>query len=111
MIETSRQGTVTVFQTDERFNSDHVTELREVADSRLKTGVPLAVFNLESTQIINSAGLEFLLDFGDLLRSRGGDLKLAAPNSLCREILEITGCDSQLEIFDNVNQAVRSFVK
>ena len=111
MIETSRQGTVTVFQPEERLNAEQVAELEVLAADCLSVGVPLAVVNLESTHIISSAGLEFLLDFGEQLRSRGGDLKLSSPNSLCAEILEITDCDTQLEVYENVNQAVRSFVK
>ena len=111
MIETSRQGAVTVFQSGERLNAELVDEFNIVADDCLSSGVPMAVINLESTQIINSVGLEFLLDFGEKLRGLGGDLKLAAPNKLCAEILEITECDNQLEVYENVNQAVRSFVK
>ena len=111
MIETSRQGTVTIFQSAERFNSEIREELDGVAAECLPSSVPLAVINLETTQIIDSAGLEFLLDFAEQLKNRGGALKLAAPNNLCAEIMEITGVQDELEVFENVNQAVRSFVK
>lgn len=111
MIETSRQGTIAIFQSPERLNADAAEEFEVVAEDCLAANVPLAVINLEGTQILDSAGLEFLVDFADQLKSQGGDLKLAAPNNLCAEILAITEVGSEIEVYKNVNQAVRSFVK
>ena len=38
-----------------------------------------------------------------------GDLKIAASNLANRKILEITRLDQQLEVFDTVIDAVKSF--
>lgn len=67
------------------------------------------VLDLEGTEMIDSAGLELLLDLQDSLRERGGELKIATSNHVNRKILEITRLDRELEVFDAVLDAVRSF--
>ncbi len=111
MIETSRQGAVTVIQSEARFNDEFVELLQPAIEDCMGQGVPMAVIDLESTFLINSVGLEYLLDAGDQFRDKGGSLKLASPTPLCAEILAITELDCELEVYDNVNQAVRSFAK
>jgi anti-anti-sigma regulatory factor len=38
-----------------------------------------------------------------------GDLKIATSNPINRKILELTRLDQQLEVFDSVVDAVKSF--
>lgn len=40
---------------------------------------------------------------------KSGDLKIATTNSINRKILEVTRLDEQLEVFDSVIDAVKSF--
>jgi len=59
--------------------------------------------------MINSRGLTSLLDGQDRLREEDGELKIATTNATNRKILEITRLDQQLEVFDSVIDAVKSF--
>jgi anti-anti-sigma factor len=67
--------------------------------------------HLGGVQLIDSAGLELLLDVRDRCLRSGGALQLAAPNPLCRDILQATGLASQFAIFDTVTAAVGSFAQ
>ena len=67
------------------------------------------VFDLDGTELLDSRGLEALLGVQDALRDRGGDMRIAVTNSTNRKIFEITRLDQQLEIFDSVIDAVKSF--
>jgi anti-anti-sigma factor len=67
------------------------------------------VLDLDNTELLDSTGLEALLDAQDRLREAGGDLKIAVSNLVNRKILEITRLDQHLEVFDNVLDAVKSF--
>jgi len=67
------------------------------------------VLDLGPAETIDSQGLEALLDAQDTLRGRGGDMKVAAVNGVNRKILEITRLDQQIEVFDSVIEAVKSF--
>lgn len=67
------------------------------------------VLDLDGTEMLDSAGLEALLDVQDSLRERGGELKIATANHANRKILEITRLDREFEVFDAVLDAVKSF--
>lgn len=68
------------------------------------------IVDLDGSESIKSEGLEALLDAQDALRSKQGDLKVMTGSHVNRKILEITRLDQQLEVFDSVIDAVRSFV-
>lgn len=67
------------------------------------------VLDLDNTESIDSKGLTALLSAQDKLRGENGDIKIAATNATNRKIFEITRLDQQLEVFDSVVDAVRSF--
>jgi anti-anti-sigma factor len=67
------------------------------------------VLDLDGTEALDSAGLTALVDAQDELRQRGGDLKIATASAVNRKVLEITRLDQQLEVFESVIEAVKSF--
>ena len=67
------------------------------------------VLDLDNSESITSDGLTALLEAQDRLRTEAGDLKIATTNAVNRKILEITRLDQQLEVFDSVIDAVKSF--
>jgi anti-sigma B factor antagonist len=67
------------------------------------------VVDLDSTEALDSAGLTALLDCQVSLRQASGDLKVTTSNATNRKILEITRLDQQLEVFESVVEAVKSF--
>ena len=67
------------------------------------------VLDVDATETIDSKGLTALLSAQDKLRDEGGEAKISATNSKNRKILEITRLDQQLEVFDSVVGAVKSF--
>jgi anti-sigma B factor antagonist len=66
------------------------------------------VLDLDSTELLDSRGLTALLNVQETLRGLGGDIKLAA-SAVNRKILEITRLDQQLDVFESVIDAVKSF--
>ena len=66
-------------------------------------------YDLDGVEALDSAGLTSLLDAQDAFRASRGDLKLIASNSINRKILDITRLDEQLEIYESVIEAVKSF--
>jgi anti-anti-sigma factor len=67
------------------------------------------VLDMDNTELLDSAGLTAILDARDALRERSGDLKVATTNATNRKILEITRLDEQLEVFESVIDAVKSY--
>ena len=67
------------------------------------------VLDIDDVEQIDSAGLTALVETQEHLRVIGGDLKIATDSAVNRKILEITRIDRQLELFDSVIDAVKSY--
>lgn len=111
MFDKIRQGVVDVIRGDSPIIADQLDQIRRVVDQLGNAGQPNVVLNLQRVPIIDSAGLEFLLDTFDSFREQGGNLKLVQPTQLVREILTVTGVEQFFEVFENETAAVGSFTR
>ncbi len=99
-------GDVIVVHTPEELGADQCEAFAAYVPTLERTKV---VFELDATETIDSQGLESLLCVQDQLRDAGGEAKIATTNVTNRKIFEITRLDQQLEVFDSVIEAVKSF--
>jgi anti-anti-sigma factor len=111
MFEQKCQGAVDVISGGDRISGEYVAELAQVLEARLDRGQPHIVLDLQKVALIDSAGLELLLDFQEKCQRMGGALKLASLGALCREVLKATGVGARFEMFRDSGSAVRSFVQ
>lgn len=111
MFERRKQGAVDVINFDGPLTKDYVDEAADMIQQCLQNGQPMAVANMQGTQLIDSAGLELLLESHEQFETRGGSFQLAAPNRLCRDILIATGVADRFEIHAEVKSAVRRFLQ
>jgi anti-anti-sigma factor len=111
MFHVSRQGSVYVLTGAEPLSAEHVESARAVVEQCFGKGQPQIVVNLAAIPLIDSAGLEFLLDLRDRTVRSGGAVQLAEPKALCRDILQATGLASDFAIFDSLNAAVGSYAQ
>lgn len=110
MFEETSQGAVDVIGGGDRITGEHVAELGELLASRVDRAQPQVVLDLQGVAVIDSAGLELLLDMHEKYQRMGGALKLANPGAICREVLKCTRVGARFEIFQDTRKAVRSFV-
>src|SRR6476619_2057039 len=99
-------GDVAVVHTTEEVGTDTAEALEQFLTTRERANV---VVDLDGSETIDSGGLEALLNAQEALRVLAGDLKIASSNPANRKILEITRLDEQLEVFETVIDAVKSF--
>ena len=109
MFELARQGAVDVISGDLPLNSEHVADAAAVFEKCLDKGQPKLVLQMQNVPLIDSAGLELLLDVRRRCLQRGGALQLASPTPLCLDILRATDLASQFAIFDDLVSAVGSY--
>ena len=109
MVERSRQGAVEVVRCADPLCHEQLDEVTDALEAAMAGGQPMAVFDLHQTPFVDSAGLNMLLDAQEAFEARGGALKLAGANDLCREILYVTGIGERFEIFADAKAAVGSF--
>ena len=111
MFQQKCQGAVDVITGGERIAGEQVAELATVLERQLQRGQPQIVLDLQGVAVIDSAGLELLLDAQEKCQRMGGALKLAGMGALCREVLKATGVGLRFEMFRDSGGAVRSFVQ
>lgn len=111
MFERNTLGTIDVVRGDDALVSEHLKQLSDLLEECLEQGQARAVLDMRDAPLIDSAGLELLLDAQTDFQRRGGALKLAAVNPLCKEILSVSGVANHFEIHSDVKAAVGSFVQ
>lgn len=99
-------GDVMVVHTPEELGADTATQLEAFLTTQDRSNV---IVDLDGTETIDSSGLEALLGAQESLRALSGDLKISTSNPANHKILEITRLDQQLEVFETVLEAVKSF--
>ena len=99
-------GDVIVVHAPEELGADHADQFETYVPTLERSRV---VLDLDSTELIDSRGLAALLGIQERLQQVGGQVKIAATSFANRKILEITRLERQLEVFENVVDAVRSF--
>src|SRR3972149_38211 len=109
MFEQKRQGAIDIIAGGDRISGDRVAELASMLDTCVKHGQPRVVLDLQGVALINSAGLELLVNVQEQYQRMGGAIKLANPGSLCGGVLKVTGVAARFEVFGDSGSAVRSF--
>ena len=99
-------GDVVVVHTPEELNEDQAPPFARYVEGLEQKKI---VLDLDNTESIDSGGLKSLVENQAHLREEMGMLKIATTNATNRKILEITRLDLQLEVFDSVIEAVKSF--
>jgi anti-sigma B factor antagonist len=105
-LPTETFGNVVVVHTPEELGRDQADDFQTFVTSLPHQRV---VVDLDNTETLDSLGLTSLLDAQDKLFEAGGNIKVATTNAYNRKILEITRLDRQLEVFESVIDAVKSF--
>ena len=111
MFDRRKQGAVDVVVAAAPLVGDQLIEAESVLRNCLGEGQPRAVLDMRDVSLINSEGLELLLDLREEFEQRAGALKLASLTPLCTDIFHATGLDEQFEVYPEVNRAVGSFLQ
>jgi anti-sigma B factor antagonist len=72
----------------------------------LDAGIKKIILNLASTEYVSSSGLRVLLITAKKLAASGGSLKICQPNSVVREILDISGFSTFLDVRTTEEEAL-----
>jgi anti-sigma B factor antagonist len=78
------------------------TEINKV----LGTGCSKLVINLANTDYVSSSGLRIFLITAKKMAAQSGKLKLCGPNDVVREILEISGFTTILDVCATEEEAL-----
>ena len=109
MTRIDRHGAITVVRPNGPLRAETIEPLSNELESMINGGIPYIVVDLSETPLIDSAGLEWLLDYDELCCRRGGCLRICSAGELCRDILRITAVGESVQQFDDLTIALGSF--
>ena len=111
MFKFESQGAVEVVTPEIAVTQENAEHLLTAITEKSFAGQPMVVLDMVNVPLIDSAGLETLLDIQQHLRESAGVLKIASLTQLCEDVFRVTGLADRFETYQDVNSAVRSFVK
>lgn len=104
-------GSVSIIKASTSLAGDGLNQCRQSLDDCLAQRRALIILDLSDSPLINSQGLEFIVSAQEQCLSRGGKLVVAEPQTLCKEVLYITGVDKCVAVFDNIRSALGDFAR
>ena len=85
-----------------------VTQILEEIINLMNTGTVHIVADFKELRYVNSTGLGILLHFSKTAKEKGGTFKITNVNEHVYEIIEIIGATTLLDIFENVEEALKT---
>ncbi len=111
MIASKRTGMIDTLECDVPLTKDTDSAFRACWQRLLTTRQPRIVLDMRNIPLLDSTGLESLLELKDRCDAIGGMVVLARPNPLCQDILRINGMNRDFQIFTDYVHALGSFSK
>jgi anti-anti-sigma factor len=109
-VEHQRAGSVDVLKPVGALVDKDAESFAKDLLERVQSANPRVVLSMHEVPYLDSAAIEYLLNAADELAERAVSLKLARVPPTCREILELTGVAERFSFFNDVQDAVRSFL-
>jgi anti-anti-sigma factor len=111
MAVVEKQGAVSVVRPEGPLTEAQAPGFLQAALGKLGQGRPMVVIDMHGVPLVDSAGLEALVEIREKIEARGGAVKLAAVNALCTGILRVNGIGQKFEQFSHIKSAVARFAE
>ncbi len=111
MLPVQNIGSVSVIKVRSPLQDDCLAKARSSLNDCLENRQFRLVLNLHECPLINSQGLEFIVDAQQECLARGGRLVLAEPQPLTSEILGATGVDERVAVYRDMRGALSDFAR
>ena len=108
-IDVSVTKGVTIIAVEGRVDSSSASYLGQTLTESLESGGTRLVVDLKDVDYVSSAGLREFVSALKKAQQDEGDLRLASPSDRVREVLQLSGLDSILSVYDTRKEAVGSF--
>ncbi len=102
-------GRVFVVEVPERLEVNISDKFRAEMNALVDGGNFQIVIDLKKTEFMDSSGLGALVSRIAVMRSNGGDVRLASASQSVMNLLQVTHLDRVFKCFDDIESAVSSF--
>ena len=109
MISMRDTSGVRVITLDGRLDTGNAGPALEQMADALGSEPQQVLVNLEALEFVSSAGLRVILRSAKQVKAYQGVFKVCSARGMVKEVLEISGFDSLLDMYDNEVQALAAF--
>jgi anti-anti-sigma factor len=109
-ITTQDYNEVPIIELQGEFVGEFVKPFQDSVSSLIATGASGLVLDMSKIVFLDSKALESMLWLKDYCTENNCQLKLAGLDDNCKKILEVTRLAPNLDTYDELAQAVKSFV-
>lgn len=103
------ESNVCVIKTGESFDRFMTSDLKSQVNDLIEKGTNKILFDLEKTNFVDSLGLGLMLAISKSLKKENGQLKISSVTTNIKNLFELTKLNQYFEIFDNKEEALKSF--
>lgn len=109
-IKTQVYNDVIVVELQGEFVAEYVQQFKDAISETMSTEPGGIVLDMSKVCFIDSLGLEELLSLRDECNARSCQLKLVGLDENCQKIFVVTRLQNQLDSYEELAEAVKSFV-
>ena len=108
-MEILKRNDVTVITMDDRFDDAVARTLKGMVQNMSEQTTIKLVIDLSKTNFIDSTANGALVYSWRSVKKNNGDMKIAGPSSHLKSLFRLTRLNTVVEIFDDVEAALKSF--
>jgi len=108
-IMVSEMKRATLIEIGGRIDTTNAEQLGEALNAQIDAGHTHLIADLSGIEFISSAGIRELVSAFKRVRAANGDLRLCSLSPRVKEVMEITGLDTQFKVYPSQVEAVGSF--
>ena len=107
-IKVTAAGKAAVVSVEGRMDAESCGEFEAACHKALARGAVIIVADLKSLTYVSSAGIGMFAKVARHLKDSGGEMALASPHGLVRDVFELTRVITIFRVFDSAEAALAS---
>ena len=107
-ITINEKNDITIINLAGNLDTNTSPEVEKIVNELIAADKNKIIIDLSDTGFVSSAGLRIFLSTAKQLTAKGGVFKICSPNDVVKEILDMSGFSTILDVRSNLEEAVTS---
>ncbi|MFA5478429.1 MAG: STAS domain-containing protein [Candidatus Muiribacteriota bacterium] len=109
MINLEKNGDVQIININSDMTKENVKEFEEIFDTIINDNCNKVIVNFQKVNFIVSQVLGIIIIKTKKIRENSGDIRIVNTNPYIERLLSIIGIGKIIDIYENVDEAVKNF--
>jgi len=105
-ISINEENEISIVDLNGNLDTNTSPEVEKSVNALIAADKAKIIIDLSNTGFVSSAGLRIFLSTAKQLTAKGGVFKICSPNDVVKEILDMSGFSTILDVRSNLEEAV-----